>query len=391
MIIGKVDWFGGLNNKNQSVNNYGFIIPIENHNTEKGIYLHRNDVPQYLQELIEGNKGKGVYVQFDIDTERQRAVNVELITFIGIVNSFKRGGGYIKCEGYPDIHFISTESFNLGEIVYFGIRCNQISNELDAIHLQKVDSSTTDSSIVYKCIQSNNYNLFKNLLCQYVHTISNEESVQLILSKFKILDTFEKKDLLRKLFEQASNIIVTSSELRNIINFYDSESYSKLINIYLELVDASLKQELLNELFKKLEDCNNSERSIYWKEIQYLQKNLGYKNLFWNLAPIEYKKQVIKNKYSSFFYVIYQFNNSIYPYSKAISSSWRELYKLDKLEKKLIRIWNPSGDSFKEAQMISARGAEKLVVEYYKALNLKSLSLMVEDYYRRNVQNQKGF
>ncbi|MBD2446433.1 hypothetical protein H6G76_04510 [Nostoc sp. FACHB-152] len=377
MVIGKIDWFGGINNKNQKVNNYGFIIPIENNNPEEGIYVHRDDVPKYLQELIEGSKGKGVYVQFDIDTERQRAINVELKTCIGIVDTVKRGRGYIKCEGYSDINFISNEVINLGDIVYFGIRQHYKYNDLNTINLQKIDNNTTDINIINKCINSNNYNIFKIFLDRYIYNLSNEELVKLITDKINNLNNYQKKELLRTFLKEVPNIIVSSLEFRNILSLYDLESYSSYINQYLDIVDSSLKQELLNEVLIKLEESNSSERKIYWSQIKYLQEKLRYKDFLWNLAPIEYQKQYIKNKYKVFFALVSQFNDSDYPYSEAITSSWHKLYNLDKTDKKLIREWNPTGDSFKEAQMISARGAEKLVIKYFKSLNFATEDISI--------------
>ena len=58
MVIGRIDWFGGQNNKTQTINDFGFIIPIDGANN-KGIYVHRNDVPIDLQDIIEGKRGKG--------------------------------------------------------------------------------------------------------------------------------------------------------------------------------------------------------------------------------------------------------------------------------------------------------------------------------------------
>ncbi|MBD2438378.1 hypothetical protein [Nostoc sp. FACHB-110] len=377
MVIGKIDWFGGINNKNQKVNNYGFIIPIENNNSEEGIYVHRDDVPQDLQELIEGSKGKGVYVQFDIDTERQRAINVELKTCIGIVDTVKKGRGYIKCEGYSDINFISNEVINLGDIVYFGIRHNYKYKDLNTINLQKVDNKTTDINIINQCIDSNNYNVFKIFLGQYIHNLSNEESVKLIINKINLINKYQKKELLGIYLKEVPNMIVSSSAFRNLLSLYDLESYSSYINKYLDIVDSSLKQELLNEVLIKLEESNSSERKIYWSQIKYLQEKLKYKDFLWNLAPIEYQKQYIKNQYKVFFDLVSQFNDSDYPYSEAITSTWHKLYNLDKTDKKLIREWNPTCDSFKEAQMISARGAEKLVIQYFKSLNFATEDISI--------------
>lgn len=67
MFIGKIKWFGGLNNQTKKINNYGFILPLEGEEDRK-IFVHRNDIPFHLQDSLEGKNGEGVYVQFEIET-----------------------------------------------------------------------------------------------------------------------------------------------------------------------------------------------------------------------------------------------------------------------------------------------------------------------------------
>jgi cold shock CspA family protein len=101
MVIGRIDWFGGLNKKTGRVNNFGFIIP-NGESADEGIYVARNDVPLQWQTLLE----PGVYVQFEIVTDRsekKRAVNIELVSDVGLINWFDKGRGYITCENRSDL------------------------------------------------------------------------------------------------------------------------------------------------------------------------------------------------------------------------------------------------------------------------------------------------
>ena len=78
--------------------------------------------------------------------------------------------------------------------------------------------------------------------------------------------------------------------------------------------------------------------------------------------------------YSGYFNALIScFNNSDYPYEKAISYDWRELYKIDEIDANLIKKWDlrVSSDKFIAAQMISARVAEKLAMKFYEALGYR--------------------
>lgn len=61
---------------------------------------------------------------------------------------------------------------------------------------------------------------------------------------------------------------------------------------------------------------------------------------------------------------------SQYPYCDDIYKDWRELYELDNDEMALIKLWDSSisHNSHTATKMISARGAEKLVFQYCKAI-----------------------
>ncbi|NES05833.1 MAG: hypothetical protein F6K22_25300, partial [Okeania sp. SIO2F4] len=89
--------------------------------------------------------------------------------------------------------------------------------------------------------------------------------------------------------------------------------------------------------------------------------------------PIEHKRRAIRNFYKEFFQIVINFNNSDYPYAKYLKQDWKELYKEvreNENDKQLIKEWEPAINSneFKYAQMVSARGAEKLVIKFSRAL-----------------------
>ena len=112
------------------------------------------------------------------------------------------------------------------------------------------------------------------------------------------------------------------------------------------------------------------QRSIYWEQVRYLQENLDYKNFLWDIAPIDTKKQIVEERFRKFFEIVSLFNNSDFPYASNISNNWSELYKLNEIDTTLISKWNStvSHNPHIAAQMISARGAEKLVMTFYEEM-----------------------
>jgi len=373
MLISRIKWFGGLNNQTKKINNYGFILPLEGEDNEK-IFVHRNDIPVHLQDSLEGKKGEGVYVQFEIETgsNGKYAVNVDLLTFVGIVKWFDRGRGHIKRDLHPNIRFTSYESFDSGDILHFGLRYNSQLNQDEGILVQKVNNFTDNQKIIQKCIKSENPDIFLIFLIDFLQILPVEKAVSLIIEKRKVIKDLQKRrKFLEELCEKTENLFLASSELRSFlpINEYASNSYGCFIDKYINSVDEPLRQELLSEVIERLRKASDLQSSIYWNQVKYLQQNLEYKGFLWDVAPAERKKQLIQDKYKKFFETVSQFNDSDYPYEQATNIDWLDLYNFEDVDKTLIKKWdsNVSHHPFTEAKMISARGAEKLVIQFYKA------------------------
>ncbi|MDJ0517291.1 MAG: cold shock domain-containing protein [Trichodesmium sp. MO_231.B1] len=81
----------------------------------------------------------------------------------------------------------------------------------------------------------------------------------------------------------------------------------------------------------------------------------------------------IKHFYKDFFQIVQKFNNSDYPYAQYLQQDWKQLYqevRENEDDKQLIKKWEPaiSTNEFKYAKMVSARGAEKLIIKFCEAL-----------------------
>lgn len=377
MAIGRVDWFGGLNKQTGKVNNFGFLTPI-GEDVAEGVYVDRQDVPLELQPLLE----PGIYVQFEIVTDprgRNRAVGIELISLIGIVDWYDKGRGYITCEGRPDVRVETSESLQSGDIVFFHLRYKLKYRKDEAALGQKVNTSTEDKITIEKCAKSSHIAIFKPFIVEYAITLPVNEAIEFVLEKITTFSSKDKRTVADSLIYKAENLLLASSELRKLL-IYDESSilygyseistYCQFINKHIRSVDKSLNQELLNELLDKVRQANDSLRSSYWSQVNFLRKDLEYRGNFWDIAPKEIKASLIKESYQQFFEIISQFDESEYPFSESLSFSWKELYKLDDLDQHLVKNWcsGQAKDSFKLAQMISARGAEKLVGKFYNTL-----------------------
>lgn len=373
MITGIIDWFGGHNNKLQRINDYGFIIPLEEEYTQN-IYVHRDDVPIELQKIIEGRKGKGTYVEFEIDKEHNRAINIKLMSFVGTVENYGRERWHIKCEEHNNLYFKSHNVvFHPEDVISFGVK--YISDKYnEVILIKKIDNLINNQEIIEKCINSNNFTILKKVFAKYLLSKPTDSAIKFTINLFEKLKFNETRIniLIRELATKASLILISSSHLRAYLKFneFDLKSYCHLLNEHLGSVEASLKQELIDELMEDIEKASSWQRSIYWEQTRYLQENLDYKNFLWEIAPIDKKRQIIEKRFKDFFEVVSLFNNSDFPYASNVSHNWSELYKLNELDKTLISQWNSdvSHNQHIAAQMISARGAEKLAMKFYEEI-----------------------
>jgi cold shock CspA family protein len=376
MVLGIVNWFGGLNQQTGRINNFGFLNAIAE-NADEGIYISRDDVPQQFQDLLES----GVYVEFEIITDRRnrhRAVDLKLVSLVGIVDWYNNGRGYISCEGRNDVRVEKSSNLQAGDLVFFYLKYNPKTRKDNAILVQKVNGLTKDRIIIEKCAESNNPDISKRFIVKYATTLPIDEGVRFILDKIHSFSPSDLRIIADSLID-AENLLLASSELRNLlVPDEDRSSYgSKVMSIYCQLLkkhlsssDESLQQELLDELFNKLRQANDLVRSRYWSQVNFLKENLEYKGNLWNIAPKEIKAKLIKEKYQTFFDILTQFNESKYRFSESLSFSWQKLYEFDNLDYDLVNKWCSSQETntFKLAQMISARGAEKLVIKFYNAL-----------------------
>ncbi|MDJ0580411.1 hypothetical protein [Crocosphaera sp.] len=298
MVTGKIKWFGGFNKKTEKKNNFGFIELIENENSDD-IRVRRKHVPENLQTLFEEdrNKGEGIYIEFDLD-ESNHAINIKLLTLVGIIEWFNDGRGYIKCEGNSDVRINSDNQFYAANtIVFFGIRYNFKYKKNEAILAQRVDINATPE-MIQKCVDSNNFTICVKFILQYIQTLELSEAISFISKKLDTLNEDNKLLLINKVFPDCQNLFIRSYELRK---YLDRDQYIELMNNYIESVDEKNQEILLDELLNNITNASESEKSFYWDKIIYLRKCLHYKNRLWNFAPSKYKKELVSDKYKKIF------------------------------------------------------------------------------------------
>ena len=293
-MLGKIDWFGGFNNNKNRVNDFGFITPLEGDNPE-GIYLHRNDVPSDLEAIIEGQQGEGVYVQFEIDSTRNRAINLNLATFIGAINKLEKGSWQIKYDDNFEIVFKSINSFQNRDIVSFSIK--EIRDTKFPITLKRLENvnEIEDEEKITKYAYSRIFSICKKFIAKYLSSLPLIVAETVLIERLDDFNQNDQDELIDEISRQLPSLILSSSKLRYYLklNPYSANSYGNFINQYLNQVEESLQKELIGELIQRIEGANDEERNIYWQQVKYLQDNLGYQNFLWDIAPIANKIQCI--------------------------------------------------------------------------------------------------
>ena len=211
---------------------------------------------------------------------------------------------------------------------------------------------------------------YKKLFNQVFIEDNHQKIISILLAQWSNIEEWERDIIVYQIKSIANILLIHSKEIRSIIvPYYSVSDYCNFINTFFSQCNQDIQSELLVELIAVLQNSSVIEQAQYWANIQCLQDCLQYRNgLFWELAPTTQKSRVIQNKFQSFLSLVTDFQNSGYPYAQYISRDWRSLYTLNKSENDLIFKWDKTvrSNDNNAAKMISARGAEKLVMEFYR-------------------------
>lgn len=368
MILGKIIWFGGFNKQKNQINDYGFIHPLEDEIPD--LYVHRSQIPETLQPLLESPQGPGIYVTFTIDWEnlsRARAINIKLYTEIGIVKNSR----IIESDSLiqSSFNYNSEEVVKPGTLVRFALRQQLESHPCSAIIRESIPQNTSNSKIINYCFTSRIFPIFLYCFSNYFQYFSLENIATACLEKFSTLKVDEQPKLLSLLVKKHPEIILNSLEIRQLLS--DNCYFYFFIDNHSHIFTTAQETIIQQEVIARLKTLNPSETETCWNHSKYLQNNLKYHNFLWNLAPKNFKQKIIQEKYHSFFDLFSKFTKSKYSYSDNLSYDWKKLYDFNSNELELIKKWikGNAGDKHDPARMISARGAEKLALKYYRSLN----------------------
>lgn len=210
-----------------------------------------------------------------------------------------------------------------------------------------------------------------------VESLFQKNVTNFILEKLQSLDSLSnRKKLLNPLLEKYPSIFLISHDLRQWLTpeNCDTQKYCQFINNALENIDNDeARKDLLRDVFEYMKQSDENKRIILWDEISEFAKYLKYGNKLWNFAPKQYKQKIIKLKFKQFFQIQEKFANSSYPYAQYITANITDLFPLDYDSQKLIEKWDNEVNTniHKAAQMMSARGAEQLVIKYVKNMGYK--------------------
>lgn len=250
-----------------------------------------------------------------------------------------------------------------------GILIDEVLNRL--IHHSDIAPTITNIYILRQGALSHEPSIFKLFLLKYIASLSAEEAIKLVLDKLELLDEERELNfLLHQLVSQHKHLFLLSSQLRGWLLSHDSNigKYCDLINEHLEVVEDGLQQELIQEILVQITEVEDDRKNLLWDRIEYLSNHLTYRGYLWDLAPLKYQQKVIQKRFKEFFELQSEFDTSSYHYSDNISLETNQLFPLDEQSEKLIVKWNNGVKNSTDYRLISARGAEKLVMEFYRKL-----------------------
>lgn len=370
---------------------------ISHFNRRKGIVNYENcsDIPiRLLENLQIGDIQIGdivsFYLKYNSKLKRDEAILYEKIN-TSTEDKFiiKKCAKSNNSEIFKSFIFKYTATLENDEAIKF------VSEKLNLPSIQEqqdvarslvgtLEKILVASPILHKLLISSlnkisHYCRFINKYIDPLDKFSNQEILNELLNKFNSSSFREQQNTIKTLINEAGNLLLASPELRKALisnkgsKFYKNDeisTYCQFINKYINTVDEVLNQELLEEFLEEVSQSSDTLKLKYWNQINFLKEELKYKGKYWDIAPQNIKADVIKQNYKKFFNVLFQFEQCEYPFDKSLSFSWKKLYDLNDIDKQLVKQWCSAApeNSFKQGQMISARGAEKLAIKFYNAL-----------------------
>ena len=230
MAIGEILWFGGQTRDGRR-NNYGRISCTEIDGNE--IYVERNQVPQYLQELFESDKekGKGIVVEFEIGNNYKGpcAINVHLHQKTGIFIRQRSSSRleiyktHIECEDKSQVYVQDYNWLNNGDVVSFAVKNNK---KKSAIEVVRIELNTINKEMIKSFVYSSNFNLSKPFIQSYISILSEEDAIHFILEKIQFVSNEDEAlEVLKKVSE---HLFLRSNELVSLFIRAGSKGYEKV-------------------------------------------------------------------------------------------------------------------------------------------------------------------
>ncbi len=132
---------------------------------------------------------------------------------------------------------------NVGDVVLLTDSYDEELKDDEFILLKTINASIQDYKIKAKCTQSNDFNIFKLFLVDYLVDLPPESAIAFISQKIADISEVDRIELIKYLTDKTPNIVIISIELRAFLSRYDRERYISLILKQIDRVDRSLRPE----------------------------------------------------------------------------------------------------------------------------------------------------
>jgi cold shock CspA family protein len=380
MYEGVVKWFGGTNNKTGRRNNFGFISPVSE--SSQDVFMPASVLSERLKSIFDkSNQGAGFHVLYELEGENAEspsASKVYLLEVLGIVASSNRVPLLSYAEVVGDtslkgrlIKLSDSLKMPEGSLVHFSIRRKENPEKYIAESPTLLDPSASDAETVKLYSQHLDPRVQRQFLIPWIGLLYEQnESTTCEISALKALNALEREErekLMNELIVALPSLVLNSPILRKQLQEFQNLYISFLSSYFTE--DNPQFLQLFNEVKQILEKLDQANRRQYWEKLEPLRCRAVYRGELWEIMHTDLQTTLIRQRFSQFFSLFEQFSEINYPFSSYTTGEIEDLYKLSKDEMTLVSSWcNGRTDAFEKAKMLSARGAEKLVLAYYSAL-----------------------
>lgn len=265
-VIGYVDWYGNFNQKNNQINDFGYVV---------------------IDVTALSGKRVGYIVAKNKDNKlEQNALSLEKnIKFL----KFKKDFDYSVRINKEQL-LCSENSLSANQAVCFGLEKNPRTNNYEALRLSLLEDEENQETLEIGS-HSRNPIISQTAFRKYLTILPDKEAIRWVTQRCND-SSLRSKVLISTIPER----LLSLNEAKSLRDLLPLEQHLKVCLEMLSDNKQATNQEFLNELLSVATNVAEEEKNsnhLYWKSIpeNILESKITYKGFLWSIVPdyVKYK------------------------------------------------------------------------------------------------------